>query len=129
MQVLLKLRWNNDVGRIEEFEPKGWRSHPAVLMWKGYEPALLKYQQQICAVWTERGHRDTCYTKTRGLMERWYEGILPPYVDPPWLGDEQLHRSHQSNLVRKDPEVYGQYFPEVPDDEPYVWPLNNGTDA
>ena len=41
---------------------------------------------------------------------------------PDWLGDESLHRSHQSALVRKDPEHYRRFFPDVPDDLPYVWP-------
>jgi hypothetical protein len=41
---------------------------------------------------------------------------------PPWLGDEAFHESHRSALVRKDPEVYADLFPGVPDDLPYVWP-------
>ena len=41
---------------------------------------------------------------------------------PPWIGDAEFHRSHQSNLVRKDVEFYGPLFPGVPDDLPYVWP-------
>ena len=41
---------------------------------------------------------------------------------PHWLGDEAVHRSHQSALVRKDPEHYRRCFPDVPDDLPYVWP-------
>ena len=39
---------------------------------------------------------------------------------PPWLGNEAFHRAHQSNLVRKFPEHYGQLFPGVPDDLEYV---------
>jgi hypothetical protein len=41
---------------------------------------------------------------------------------PPWIGDAGFHRSHQSNLVRKDPEFYRPFFPDVPDDLPYLWP-------
>ena len=44
---------------------------------------------------------------------------------PPWLGDPALHRSHQSALVRKDPEFYGPRFPGVPDNLPYVWPVRS----
>ena len=123
MQVLVGLRWNNAVGEIEVFQPRGWRSHPAVLMWQGYELALLDYQRQVCGVWTARGFKDTCYPKTLGLVSRWHGGTPPPYVDPPWLGDEAVHRSHRSNLIRKDPEFYGPLFPEVSGDEPYVWPV------
>ncbi len=123
MQVLVKLRWNNTVGQIETFEPRGWRNHPAVLMWTGHELALLAYQQEVCGVWTSRGYQDTCYPKTLGLVRRLHGEQLPEYVDPPWLGDDALHRSHQSNLIRKDPDYYGALFPGVAADEPYVWPV------
>ena len=46
------------------------------------------------------------------------QGLLPP-----WLGDEQFHRSHQSSLLRKDPAHYGPLFSGVPDDLEYVWPV------
>jgi Pyrimidine dimer DNA glycosylase len=123
MQVLLRLRWNNAIGEIENFQPRGWTSHPAVLMWQGYERALLEYQRTVCDVWTSRGFKDTCYPKTLGLVLRWNAGTLPEYVDPPWRGDERLHRSHKSNLIRKDADLYGVLFPGVPGDEPYLWPV------
>jgi hypothetical protein len=34
-----------------------------------------------------------------------------------------LHDSHRSNLLRKDPQWYGQFGWTVPDDLPYVWPV------
>src|SRR5215213_5369972 len=37
-----------------------WSSHPAVLMWKGYEEALGRYGLTMCDVWIERGFGDTC---------------------------------------------------------------------
>ena len=37
-----------------------WSSHPAVLMWKGYEEALGRYGLTACEVWTERGFGDSC---------------------------------------------------------------------
>lgn len=50
-------------------------------------------------------------------MESWVAPVMPP-----WLGESEFHRSHQSNLIRKDPEFYGPRFPGVPDDLEYVWP-------
>jgi hypothetical protein len=44
---------------------------------------------------------------------------------PPWLGDEAVHRSHQSALVRKGQEHYRPLFPDLPDDLPYVWPVRS----
>lgn len=123
VQVLVRLRWNNAIGEIERFTPRGWTHHPAVLMWQGYERALLEYQRRVCEEWTSRGFNDTCYPKTLGLVHRWNGGAIPPYADPPWLGDEQLHRSHQSNLIRKDADYYLPLFPDVSGDEPYVWPV------
>ncbi|WP_234470062.1 MSMEG_6728 family protein, partial [Streptomyces sp. MBT70] len=29
----------------------GWRRHPAVRMWSGYEEALVRYGLEICRVW------------------------------------------------------------------------------
>ncbi|MGX7828090.1 MSMEG_6728 family protein [Actinokineospora sp. 24-640] len=108
----------------------GWRHHPAVRMWTGYEEALVRYGLQVCAEWCAAGHADTCaatlatdlaartaLTEVRGQSELADAGELPP-----WLGDEALHLSHRSALVRKAPEHYRPLFPDVPDDLPYVWP-------
>ena len=37
-----------------------WASHPAVLMWKGYEEALGSYGLAMCDEWRRRGFDDTC---------------------------------------------------------------------
>ena len=42
---------------------------------------------------------------------------------PSWLGDLDFHASHRSNLLRKDPEWYGQFGWNDPHDLPYVWPV------
>jgi len=42
---------------------------------------------------------------------------VPEFITP------EFTLSHQSNLLRKDPEFYRPVFgPDVPDDLPYVWP-------
>lgn len=110
----------------------GWANHPAVLMWKGFEEALGRYGFVCCAVWTELGFADTCaatiaadlaeagVTEVRTQPELAAAGRLPP-----WLGDEEFHRSHRSSLLRKDPDHYGPLFGDVPDDLPYVWPVRS----
>lgn len=108
----------------------GWRHHPAAAMWAGYEEALVRYGLDVCAVWCERGRADTCAaTLVADMTEaigngtvRTEEELATAHELPPWLGDEAFHRSHQAALVRKDPEHYRRYFPDVPDDLPYVWP-------
>ncbi|MEU6407025.1 MSMEG_6728 family protein [Streptomyces sp. NPDC046985] len=112
----------------------GWRRHPVVRMWTGYEEALVRYGLEICRVWhDDHGYRDTCAAslvaglaahrggdEIRGQRELAEAGELPP-----WLGDEALHRSHRSALVRKDPDRYAPLFPGVPDDLAYVWPASD----
>ncbi|MFF0777582.1 MULTISPECIES: MSMEG_6728 family protein [unclassified Streptomyces] len=111
----------------------GWRRHPAVRMWTGYEEALVRYGLEICRVWRDRGHQDSCAASLVAGLAAERPGV--PVRDqavleaagelPPWLGDEDFHRSHRSALVRKDPETYGHAFPGVPDDLPYVWPRSD----
>lgn len=111
----------------------GWRRHPAVLMWTGYEEALARYGIQVCVHWRGLGHTDTCEATLRKDL-REATGIAEPRSQaelaeagelPPWFGDDDFHRSHRSALVRKDPDHYGPLFPEVPPDLPYVWPASD----
>jgi hypothetical protein len=97
----------------------GWKNHPAVKMWKGYEVALLEYQKAICEEWMSRGYKDTCLVKTIELYFEHRKG--QEMVNPDWITDE-LITSHRSNLLRKDKEFYGQYWPTLSDNLPYVWP-------
>lgn len=104
---------------------KGWKNHPATRMWRGFTAALVAYGLAVCDEWTRRGRADAV---AETLLQ--FSGGQRPDVDalrhagalPPWLGLEELHVSHRSSLVRKLPEHYRRYFPEVPDDLPYLWP-------
>jgi hypothetical protein len=112
----------------------GWRHHPAVKMWAGYEEALVRYGLDICAVWCETGRADTCATTlTADLAAACGDGVVRSQAElasagelPPWLGDEDLHLSHRASLVRKDPQFYRPLFGDVPD-VPYVWPVSDRT--
>ncbi|MEV4755653.1 MSMEG_6728 family protein [Micromonospora sp. NPDC049559] len=120
LQVLRGLTW-----------PRyGWRHHPAVKMWAGYEEALVRYGLDICSVWIETGRADTCaLTMTVDLANacgieraRTQEELAEAGQLPPWLGREDLHLSHRSALLRKDPAHYRPIFGDLPVDLPYVWP-------
>ncbi|MGW7268152.1 MSMEG_6728 family protein [Streptomyces sp. NPDC054842] len=108
----------------------GWRHHPAVRMWHGYEEALVRYGLEMCGVWTALGRGDTCAATLvtdlaghrPGLPVRTQEELAEAGELPPWLGDPAFHLSHRSALVRKDPEFYTARFPDAPDDLPYLWP-------
>jgi hypothetical protein len=108
----------------------GWRHHPAVKMWTGYEEALVRYGLDMCAVWCATGRADTCATTlTVDLAAAGGARVIRTQQElagagdlPPWLGDAALHLSHRSALLRKDPGVYRPLFGDIPDDLPYVWP-------
>lgn len=110
----------------------GWANHPAVLMWRGFEEALGRYGFTCCRAWVELGFGDSCALtigtdlRAAGVETvRTQTGLAGADALPPWLGDEALHRSHQSALVRKDQEHYRPLFPDIPNDLPYVWPVRS----
>jgi hypothetical protein len=112
----------------------GWAHHPAVMMWKGFEEALGRYGFVCCDVWTQLGFGDTCAStiatdlRSAGITEvRTQEELGAAGALPPWLGDDTVHLSHRSALVRKDPEFYRPLFPDEPDDLPYFWPVRSPT--
>lgn len=97
----------------------GWPNHPASFMWKGYFHQLALY----CIEGLHELERRGLYYPQHFS---YFEDMLnfhPPTDAPPWLGNEALHSSHRSNLLRKDPEWYGQFGWKEPDDLPYVWPI------
>lgn len=96
----------------------GWVNHPCSVMWRGYEWKLCIYGLIICAEWIHRGYNDTVYDKLVSYIQ-YHDFKYRDY--PPWFGDIQFHESHQSNLVRKSPEHYRKYFPDVADNLPYIW--------
>lgn len=112
----------------------GWRHHPAVKMWAGYEEALVRYGLEICRHWCSTGRADTCAdTMTRELAEHCGRPDVRSQPElalagelPGWLGEPALHRSHRSALLRKAPEHYRPLFgQEEPDDLDYVWPTSD----
>ncbi|TDQ43646.1 MSMEG_6728 family protein [Actinorugispora endophytica] len=103
----------------------GWRNHPATVMWRGFVPALVGYGAAVCREWRGRAYADAVLPAllefSGGTVpeERW---LRDNDLLPPWLGDEDVHRSHRASLARKDPDHYGPLFPGTPADLPYTWP-------
>ena len=124
-QILIAL--GVDVGEHRGNPSSQWRHHPAVRMWRGFERSLSHYAIAVCQEWRRRGFNDS-------LLEQFEEAsrdILASYCEvspssafgtPAWLGNEAVHRSHRSNLLRKSPEFYGQFGWAEPSNLPYVWP-------
>lgn len=83
-------------------------------MWRGYEDALKLYQNITISEWVSRGYNNNMS----------YEEVdIDKVIYPLWLGDERVHRSHRSNLLRKFYEHYSQYFNE-PTDLEYYWAVS-----
>ena len=97
---------------------RGWLNHPARLMWVGYERALCMYYNLSIDEWVHRGFRNN--------MPRWYDThsveTHASFPFPPWYGLNELHASHRSNLLRKDPIYYGRLGWTEGPDLPYYWP-------
>jgi len=100
----------------------GWRNHPATKMWRGHEVSLCQYGLAMCWEWQRRGYKDTLHDFFANALLQ-YEEDGRTFMPPQWLGDEAIHASHRSNLLRKDPEFYGTYGWSESNDLPYVWPV------
>lgn len=98
---------------LERTSTKGWRNHPVTRMWAGYEEALKLYQNFTILEWIDRG-----YNNNMKFEQVDHKSVL----FPSWFGNDAFHRSHRSNLLRKDYEYYSEYFDE-PSDLEYYWPV------
>lgn len=113
----------NVLHQVDVRAKQGWVNHPAVRMWRGYEVSLCEYGLIICEEWIARGYKDSCKAKIETHLD-WATGGAYEMDKPGWFGDVAFHLSHQSNLIRKDPDFYGPQFPGVPNDLPYIWPVS-----
>lgn len=108
----------------ELFNPKGWVNHPAAKMWREYEVSLAEYGVTVCDEWVRREYRDTCRARIIALVPAADPSTkICDAPKPRWFGDEDFHAAHRSNLLRKDPEWYGQFNWTEPNNLPYVWPV------
>lgn len=99
----------------------GWKHHPASKMWAAHRHQLISYLLDGLIELEKRGK---FYPHIRGEIYDLSEEIpQEEWAIPPWLGDPDFHASHRSNLLRKDPEWYGQFGWIEPDNLPYVWPV------
>ena len=96
---------------LDRTETRGWRNHPIVRMWNGYEPALQMYHNMCIREWIKQGYNNNMK----------HEVITDDIVYPHWLGNEKFHSSHRANLLRKDREYYSQFGWKENSELPYIW--------
>lgn len=103
---------------------EGWKNHPAVNMWRGYDSALKIYLLIICQEWKSRGYQDSILEK---LLTEYKVPITVKDINnsiaPKWLGNKAFHNSHKSNLLRKDPIYYKKFKWKITNNLPYFWPV------
>jgi len=91
----------------------GWKKHPAVLMWRGYEDALALYYNMTLSSWIAKRYENN--------MD--YLPIVGRRVEfPHWLGDKRLHSSHRAALLRKNHRFYRAYCWKEEPEINYYWP-------
>jgi len=98
---------------LERTDTRGWRNHPVTRMWRGYEESLKLYQNITILEWIGRGYKNNMKMEDVDANQ---------LVFPEWFGNTDFHRSHRSNLLRKNFNYYSEFFDE-PTDLEYVWPV------
>lgn len=95
----------------------GWPNHPASKIWANHKYALAQY---CIAGLEELSARGRDYPHHYDTFLRILD-TTPDTGLPDLIGYQPFHDSHASNLVRKDPIWYRQFFPDIPDNLPYIW--------
>lgn len=90
----------DQIYRIIGGEVSHHAQHPAVLMWEGYEEALLQYRDHVMYEWMERR-----LSSPPSIRLYQMQGIK----SPPWLGDDRIHKSHQAALLAKNFDHYRKF--------------------
>lgn len=99
----------------------GWRNHPAVKMWRGYEHKLFDYimamvrEANVRGIKTDKNMENLC-----NLLNT--SGIDWSFDIPSWYTDEvamkRLTITHKANLYKKDPVYYFDFFSSVAKSNP-----------
>jgi hypothetical protein len=112
--------------RAIELPEYGWQNHPAVVMWRGWVPALVRYGLDCVLEWRSRGFADSTASQISEfapeVVDRTQRDLDTAGQLPGWLRDERLLISHRSKLLAKNPEHYSGMFHDVPRDLEYFWP-------
>ena len=132
LQLLLSIY---DVPLDDGRSRTGHKNHPAYKAWQPYPLALIKYTLVIVEECKVRGIKaDTVEGRVRGLLPEACD--LESIPLPPFVGDEEFHRSHRYRLLQKGREDaaksgenwYDQFtWEEVSHPEweaqPCLWPI------
>ncbi len=116
LRLSYQKRQTYDLIKVITENTSGWKNHPIILMWKDYPNALKLYYNISLDAWEARGYTLKKYNEKFEINENDVEM-------PWWLGNEELHNSHRSVLLRRLPKYYCQFNWNVPDNLNYWWPV------
>lgn len=99
----------------------GWRNHPAVKMWRGFEHLLLDYVMTMVKEADKRGIKtDKNVSNIMDLINTY--GIDWGFDIPEWYENDvtmkRLTTTHKANLYKKDPVYYYNFFSAVAKSNP-----------
>lgn len=112
---------------------KGWKNHPAVKMFEGYEVTLYSYLKAIRDEMQNRGYKwEKNWAVIQDLFNRHFSNDLQ--ATPYWMLDQEKWNrvmiTHRGRLWEKDPQHYADYATEgqmfmnyvcCPDKCTYYW--------
>jgi len=90
----------------------GWQKHPAVIMWMGYQEALIAYGLAMVKECTARKRYSEFdsffeYRFNREHTTQEFNNLSTFMELPPFIGDTKFHTSHRNALLVKNPRWYG----------------------
>lgn len=123
---------------LNNSDPKaGWRNHPAVKMWRGYENALFDYTLAMIREADRRGiktdkNKENLLTLRVATIANWGSGLPTWYKDSAVM--KRVTATHRANLFRKDDAYYHDFKASTIDknNEPccescnYYWVTHEG---
>jgi hypothetical protein len=115
---------------------KGWRNHPAVLMWEGHEHALHTYARTMISEANLRGIKTNKNVENINALKTKYGHFWGDSM-PKWFTSEEINRiiaTHRARLYIKDPIYYVEFAKYVDNkwNQPccegcnYYWPTHAG---
>jgi hypothetical protein len=130
-QILMTLTELDPEGNYRE--PKGWKHHPAVIMWAGREYALTQYAISMVDEWERRGFKSSLRFK---ILRTWMKYVGNRHADinygsPKWMHPEvfpDIVTTHRQALLVKNYSWYSQWnwqedIGVEPTEYTYLWPI------
>jgi hypothetical protein len=96
-----------------------YKDHPAVKAWAMCELQLINLGMSILETWS-RVPDDLYHIKM--FLDDQFNNAESGYMGfPGWFGKHEVHKSHQSELLRIHPLYYQEHFPDTTLDIPLIW--------